>query len=321
MSPSLCRALANNFLSLRFKNGGTLEQFRDKYYDARLWIPEHFIWHVAAELCNALAFMYLGQLRNLERIPNWRMIYHRNIHPSNILLNFIGPRRGRKPLAGSRDNAFPDITLNDFGDSALFGDDPIHLKPGLFPGENAPGLWEDIYNVGRVLRSLCMTHVDFPADDPADPLNIIPGQLMDESGRWEHRPDSRRLADVNTHPGTPYSQELMELLSRFEFPNQEMESIAVNNNRNSLPDIVWIVDRLLNVARERVSEVREGNKPVGFYDDLDVSWASHLLPMPFQVAGDRDPILEEVEICIDREPEDYEICKVAYPAPKVRRDT
>ncbi|KAI1770468.1 kinase-like domain-containing protein [Hypoxylon cercidicola] len=302
-----------------YKNGGTLEQLREVYYRAGCRIPEHFIWHVTAELCNALAFMYLGQWRNLVRMPGWNRIFHRDINPSNVLLNFPPRRRGNAPRAGNRDNAFPEITLTDFGDSVISGDNPNDQKPGIFVFENNPDVWEDIYHVGRILRSLCMTHILFPEDDPDDPFNVITGGVLkDESRRWRDRPDSRRLAVVNEHPnGTAYSVELINLLSQFEWPNQEVVAINVSNHRSQVVDIGWVVDKLLPVAKQRVRDVREGVKPAGYYDAMDVSWAKPPMPMPYMVDGPNDPRIADVEDCIQRVPDDYEVCTLEYPMPKI----
>ncbi|XXH04508.1 nucleolar DEAD-box protein required for synthesis of 60S ribosomal subunit [Hypoxylon texense] len=305
---------------LRYQNGGTLEQLREAYYRAGRRVPEPFVWHVTTELCNALAFMYFGQGRDLKRPRKWRKIYHRDINPSNVLLNFPPQHRGTLPRAGNKDNAFPEIILTDFGDSAISGDKPDDLKPGIFKLERAPNMWEDVYHVGCILRSLCMTHIPFPEDDPNDPLDVIPGGvLMDESQRWAHRPDSRRLAAVNAHPnGAAYSDELINLLSHFEWQNQETRAINIDDNRARVPGIFWIVHRLLYVARERVGELRDGDKPAGYYDAIDVSWAKPPMPMPYMVDSPHDPKIPQVEACIQREPDDYEVCTLEYPTPKVK---
>lgn len=118
--------------------------------------------------------------------------------------------------------------------------------------------------------------------------------------------------------GLIVSGELINLLSRLEWPNQETIVINIDNNRVQVPNVAWVGDRLLAVARQRFREVKEGVKPAGYYADRDVSWARPSMPMPYIADGPDDPRIAQVEACIQRVLDDYEVCTLEYLTPKVR---
>lgn len=90
------------------------------------------------------------------------------------MLDYAPLQGGRIPPWWIQNNVFPRVVLCDFGDMAVDGDNPALLRrSNAFYNENQPNLWEDIYQVGRILRSLCMTHVKFPADVPEQPRSDI----------------------------------------------------------------------------------------------------------------------------------------------------
>ncbi|KAI1393295.1 kinase-like domain-containing protein [Hypoxylon trugodes] len=292
-------------LYFEYCNGGTLESFRDQYYQKGWRVPEHFIWHVMAELCWALSYLHFGIATNMQNLARpsweqlrpadgWRPCYHRDLDMSNILLHFR-PRRGQLAAAGYKPNAFPEVRLADFSDSASILDNAHHLRPGKFPNEPIPNAWEDVYQLGRILRSLCMTHVRFPMDDEHNPNNVIPNQIKDESLRWDHRPDSRRLDHVNAIPGNGgqlYSSELMRILREFEWQNQENAQVdSIGNKGNAVQDMAWVAGYLLPTAHDRIREYTRGRKRNGFYTELDVSWAKPWGPMPM-VIDRADPNLD-----------------------------
>ncbi|KAI2611998.1 uncharacterized protein GGS25DRAFT_473375 [Hypoxylon fragiforme] len=298
-------------------NGGTLETFIDEYYRNSLRIPESFIWHVTAELCQALAFLYYGQNLAGVRPKNWIPVYHRDIESNNIFINYPPRRPGRMPNSGNVTNAFPHIVLSDFRQCAIQGDLPGDLKPGQFPEQNEPNEWEDVYELGRVLRSLCMTHVPFPDDDDTDPNANIPGQIKNEDNGWLDRPDSRRLQDVNGHEiGPMYSVELMNALRRFEWPNQENQLITANTNIDHVPSMNWVVGTLLPLAKGRIATHRTGRKPAGYYTQWDVSWTRPYEPMPFVANPNTDNFNLASLMTRYVQREDYVICGLEYPVPR-----
>ncbi|OTA60070.1 hypothetical protein K449DRAFT_435744 [Hypoxylon sp. EC38] len=274
-----------------YYNGGTIEAFIDKYYEEGLKIPEHFIWHVTVELCRAIAYMYYGDGFNVNGQDD-PVVFHRDIHPSNILIHYPPRGRGRLPAAGNKNNAFPQIILCDFGESALHGDDPNDLKPGLFEEENEPADFEDVYQVG------------------------IPGQLKDETQEWNHRPDSRRLGNVNL-VGAAYSNTLITALRNFEWPGQENNLIESGNNRNFQPSVQWVVYTLLPLARAQVRAYTEGPHPDGYYDTMDVSWTKPFEPMPYAI--DRTDASLDANLRTHVQRADYEFCGLEYPLPNTTR--
>ncbi|KAI0138713.1 hypothetical protein F4776DRAFT_670578 [Hypoxylon sp. NC0597] len=302
-------------LYFQYYNGGTIEAFIERYYRERTKIPEHFIWHVTVELCRAIAFLYYGDSFNVNARDD-PVVYHRDIHPSNILIHYPPRGRGRVPTAGNKSNAFPQIILCDFGESALQGDDPNDLKPGQFEEEDEPADFEDVYQLGCVLRSLCMAHILFPNEDEADPNNNIPGQLKDETQEWNHRPDSRRLANVNL-VGPAYSNTLINALRNFEWPGQENNLIEEDNNRDHQPSVQWVVYTLLPLARGQVRAYTEGPHLAGYYDAMDVSWTKPFEPMPYVVDRANDNL--EADLRRDIQRHDFEFCGMEYPLPNTTR--
>ncbi|KAI1204351.1 kinase-like domain-containing protein [Annulohypoxylon truncatum] len=276
-------------LYFEYLNGGSLAQLRDKHYQERKRVPEPFIWHVAAELCKALLYCHDGILWDVQMPPpGWRRIYHRDISMENIMLNYEPRYGGRRPDSGNWRNVYPRVVLCDFGSAAVDGDNPAHLQTGQFPYEHQPNLWEDLYELGCVLRSLCMTHIKFPQDED-EPADRVPlAQYKDESQRWAHRPDSRRLDDVNADPvGQPYSEALMRLLKEFEWDSQEQEDVnQINNRDNSVPSKEFVYEALFTSGRFEVGAGKAEPKPAGFYDRYDVSWTRPWGPTPYVVNQD-----------------------------------
>lgn len=93
------------------------------------------------------------------------------------------------------------------------------------------------------------------------------------------------MQDVNQEPtAPPYSDELIELLLLFEYPNQE--NGTVRNLRGALdttfPSPEDLRDTLLPQAQARVVGFRRpANRPAGYYDNIDVSWTKPEELMPF----------------------------------------
>lgn len=195
-------------------------------------------------------------------------------HANNVFIHFPPRGPGRIPRAGVESNAFPEIVVGDFGNSGIEGDDLTLLPVSVYPepddeepdSEAFLADWEDIYSTGELLRTMSMAHIP-----TVRPLDIKPG--------------FKRVRDVNQDPGAPpYSDDLVELLERFEWPNQETKMVrdlgeAVDT---TFPSSEELRDSLLPLARERVARFRRpARRPEGYYDDMDVSWTRPALPTPF----------------------------------------
>ncbi|KAI1088196.1 hypothetical protein F5B19DRAFT_499303 [Rostrohypoxylon terebratum] len=260
-------------LYFEYLNGGNLQNLRDAFYHHEKRVPGAFVWHVAHQLCKVLLYLRYGvvypdltpaQLDGTEprpepaNAPNWVEIYHRDITMENIMLDYAPARGGEVNSWDNPENAFPRVVLCDYGDMAMRNDAPALLRPSKkFPNDKELNQWEDIYQVGCVLRSLCMTHVKFPEDERPVPRAPIEGQQKDESQRWAHRPESRRLIAINgRNPGPQYSDDLIQLLEEFEWDDQEDRAVELDVNR--------VVP-----------------KAEGFYDNIDVSWTRPYGPMPY----------------------------------------
>ncbi|RYP61469.1 hypothetical protein DL769_007695 [Monosporascus sp. CRB-8-3] len=287
--------LDEGYYSLYFEycNGGTLEEFRDKYFEKLRPVPEHFIWLVAQRLAEAIRFFNFGAEPGTddEKVP-WDVIYHRDLAPNNVCIHY--PSRSdasRLPRAGFSENAFPDIVLIDFGLSALESDDDALLRPAIFWDKNEADEWEDIYMMGKILRQLCQTHIPVPIDD-------------DDFNDWGDRPECVRMATVNDYldaADTPYSDQLIAILEEFEWPNCETEGDVMGTqvtlsgrvvpNYDYMPDADWVADVLLPLAKQKVREYRKpraGYEPE-YYRRLDVSWTKPAKLMPFVYDFDNAP--------------------------------
>lgn len=140
-------------ITRRYFNGGSLKHLIKEHFDyvdeasgqtMRRNVPEHFIWHVAEQIGEALVYMHLGWPRGTsgpnacEQLPDWKPIYHRDISDSNIYLHY-------QPTAGSelemhRNRAFPRVVLGDWGEAAIDGDDPATFVRWYASGfDNKPG--------------------------------------------------------------------------------------------------------------------------------------------------------------------------------------
>ncbi|KAI0887630.1 uncharacterized protein GGS22DRAFT_112125 [Annulohypoxylon maeteangense] len=307
-------------LYFEYLNGGSLESLRDRYYEREARIPESFIWHVARTLCEAIRRLrttptHVPGIPSLTAPAQRPVVYHRNISMKNIMLDYRNSTYGGNPFVEHKYNVLPRVILCDFGQAAVQGDDETKLpKFNLFPEEQRLNYWEDSYAIGCVLRSLCMTHIPFPQDSRQPP---IPGQTKDETERWQHRPDSRRLDDVNAYPvGTPYSDDLMNMLKNFEWDDQENRNIADQGCRNACaPDLNFIINTLEPRAVAAVDALQFEHTPLGrYYDPRDVSWTRPWAPMPF-ICNLFNMDRSHRRIYKSTRREDYRICGLDYSLP------
>lgn len=195
-------------------------------------------------------------------------------HGNNIFINYPPRGRGRLPRAGDEGNAFPQIVAGDFGNSGIEGDDTAILDVSVYPepdgdepdSEGFLAEWEDIFAVGELLRTMIMTHLQ------------VPEESLD-------RPGNRRARDVNQAPtAPPYSDELIELLERFEFPDQHRLSVRSLRDAvdTTFPSPEDLRDNLLPQAQRRVAAFRNpAVKPAGYFDSMDMSWTKRAQLMPF----------------------------------------
>ncbi|KAH8745254.1 hypothetical protein F5883DRAFT_702909, partial [Diaporthe sp. PMI_573] len=242
-----------------------------KYTDIRVAVPEHFIWLVAEQLCLAIAWLHFGERPDIpgHRAPgNWTTLYHRDIGPHNIFIQYRPRRPGRLPAAVEESNAFPQIVLGDFGMGALTGD--VALR-----GEDAA--WEDVHGVGLTLRYLCQAHL------PVDKSHV---GAADYGNR---RPDNIEMTEINVQDGSApdLSNELINLLGMFEWDDMDTTSIYDMEPPEDAMGATsrWMVDTLYPAARLQVAAYRNppGGRPAGYFDELDVSWTrpEHLMPFVY----------------------------------------
>ncbi len=200
---------------------------------------------------------------------------------NNLFIHYPS-RRGLRgiPALGLEENAFPDIVVGDFGASAMGHDAPDSVPNGIFDTDVVDP-WEDIYLLGKMARSLLITHI--PTKNQIDD--------------WVERPERYPMAAVNASlpPGArPYSDDLVQLLRRFEWPDcanrtdpEGTQPDAGGNdvpNHSFQPDARWISDHMLPLARRKVRRYRNppAGRPPGYFRRLDVSWTKPEKLMPFE---------------------------------------
>ncbi|KAI1660020.1 hypothetical protein F4813DRAFT_401031 [Daldinia decipiens] len=306
-------------LYFRYCNGGTLQQLIEKYTEWNRPVPEHFVWLVAERLATAIRFLMFGMPPGSHDEPeDWEYISHRDLVQNNIFIHYHPRRPGRRPNIGLETNAFPEVIVGDFGEANM-ENDPEGILSNAIIAEIGVRPWDDMvctlemlllgvfleeflkllhlqwltystsrgwsktdwhirYFMGETLRLMVQAHIPLAEDEnEIDRPNQIPVNTV-----------NNRIAP----PDTPYSEELIELLEHFEFPNSEdlvpiSETIQDEDGNtvplsDYLPTAEWIVDTMLPLARRKVRRYRGiGRKPVGYFDALDVSWTKPERIMPF----------------------------------------
>ncbi|KAK8035789.1 hypothetical protein PG991_001862 [Apiospora marii] len=312
-------------------NGGTLQNLIELHNRSRRPVPPPFIWHVMEQLAEALHYMYRGRGRYNTPAPPatgpypWvplylphRRVYHRNLTPANIYLDYE-PRGGGggPPAAGQIRNAFPVIRIGGWDDSAIEGDGPAALTRGRFnQGLNE---WEDALGYGQIIRSLMMAHIPLwdPNTNPCPNQNVV---LNEYNNPWTHRPDSRDITALSQLPGAPYEAVQYSLVEPFEVDNIQQQGNAAiipggNVGAAGTPmrgtttqfqgcrqigahpqtgqpmfaaDINYIVNHVRRLATAAMTVERRPNQPRGYYTAHDVSWTKpKLLPYTLPQGIDR----------------------------------
>ncbi|KAK7947935.1 uncharacterized protein PG986_008821 [Apiospora aurea] len=253
-------------LYFQFANGGTLEQLIEKYRELGDEVPEHFIWHVAVELGEAL----------------------NDLVPNNVFINYapVGQSRGN---CGTVKNAFPEIVLGDFGLAARDGDPAADLLPSVHfddpalaghPARGRPNAWEDVHYYGAVLRRLFMASI--AEADYQDANVITPEQFTVRAANTRGLPAGRRR----------YSAALEAWLREFEWPNMDGSDIE-QSQRTRQPTVARLLDTLLPTVR---AELRAHRLRMRDYTGAnDVSWTKPPELMLYVYTDEADPDLRGLD--------------------------
>lgn len=75
----------------------------------KLYVPQAFAWHVAAQLASALLFVHFGIDQHGVQQPDWPVMIHNDLHLGNFFFDIPG---------GSYGN-YPNIVLGDFGKGSV----------------------------------------------------------------------------------------------------------------------------------------------------------------------------------------------------------
>ncbi|KAF2835281.1 kinase-like protein [Patellaria atrata CBS 101060] len=135
---------------------GDLRSFQDWHFYQRIALSEPFIWHVAREISEALAYLAAGGTSNspTAHVPAFRTIVHRDVKLANVLLK-VGPTTA---LTG-----FFEVKLADFGNAVAY--DPstsfipcgragtYDIRPPEYP--LATPAW-DVWGLGCVVHLLAL---------------------------------------------------------------------------------------------------------------------------------------------------------------------
>ncbi|KAI0487222.1 hypothetical protein F4859DRAFT_509796 [Xylaria cf. heliscus] len=255
-------------LYIKHYNGGSLYAFLRSYQRRRREIPEHFIWHVLLTLIEAVRYLKFGALPGTDdEDPNWIAIHHRDIATRNVFIHYL-PRDDPEPDEGFEENAFPELILGDFGHAASENDDLTMVKNGRWDQRGVIAEWHDVYGIFDVAKELC-TQVK----------HSIVGTVNQDLRENER----------------PYSDDLIEMLEHFEYPNCDTEhdirdsqldpvSGLQEPNYSGIPNMRRVVDEFLPIIRDRVQRYRNpaGGIPDRWWRQLDVSWTKPDPFMPYE---------------------------------------
>lgn len=128
---------------VEYCSGGDLHQLVDQYKKHEVLLPEPFIFQAYQQLASALEFLHRG-FDPRRSDPDRRGICHRDIKPSNIFLRF------------TRDSAYPDVVLADFGHATLDFATYDPAGTALWQGPELPrhSPKGDVYSLGAVIHFL-----------------------------------------------------------------------------------------------------------------------------------------------------------------------
>ncbi|KAI1144450.1 hypothetical protein F5Y05DRAFT_418458 [Hypoxylon sp. FL0543] len=235
--------------SMYFKycNGGSLQEFLEKYRQLGRAVPEHFVWLVAERLAEILRYFNYGTPPN----PN------REVTP-----------------------AFWTLILGDFGDSALQTDPPGQMMGGVY-NSSVVHFWEDIFRVGETLRKMCQTHIPTAAfrywNDSRDSNEIAMNTVNGLLGPNErpYSPELIRMLQQFEFPGGTTGALITDTwIDNAGRTRMNWERMRANP--------AWVRDTMVPLARRKVRAYRGHVIPRGYWRQLDVSWTRPSRLMPFE---------------------------------------
>jgi serine/threonine protein kinase len=168
---NLCRIV------LSYCDSGTLDGFETQYYERCQRVPESMIWHAYLHISMALIFLHTGAKYDpttkkmiRQSVRNWNAVYHRDLHPGNVLMNHDGKV--------DTTTSYPDLLVTDFGHSDVehYSRRDVHaefegykIQPGISASEagavpihltRTKTLYQYLGTAGRLLavRRVALSH-------------------------------------------------------------------------------------------------------------------------------------------------------------------
>ncbi|TRX94240.1 hypothetical protein FHL15_005008 [Xylaria flabelliformis] len=184
---------------------------------------------------------------------------------------------GSEPTSrmGFEENAFPELVLGDFGHGGIHGDREDTILGGRWNSDELEE-WHDTYAIFNVVKELCMAHIHYDHHNGDAPEAI----------------DCDEINGFMTPEHAPYSDDLFNVLRRWEYPNCKNSSIdetqendeEVVPNATLVPDLDEIVNDILPIARSHVQRFRvpRADLRLDYYRSIDVSWTKPRRLMPYR---------------------------------------
>lgn len=255
--------LSDASLYVEFCDRGSLEDVMKEYTQRsnqipRPRVPEAFVWHAFAGLCDGLAYLQTGRIQIRKKAsgdPNWIPILHRDIKPDNVLLrsrSTIGTGKYFYCVLSDFGLACEDFSRTDprcdywqksgsrCGTSLYFAPELLHnpyptegRHQRYFPEGQRHTCYSDLWSLGASIYNLCAA------------------RLGEERGTWNHttlagKPpymqpqayrEGRASRPRNLLISNYYSKQLRTAI------NQATEFVL--GNRKSPKDMIKTIERLM----------------------------------------------------------------------------